>query len=233
MSSNSEILNTYEDLGIELQYDHLYKIIIIGDTSVGKTALLSKYLKGVFPTSPLSTVATEFATKIIQIKEGGYIKAQIWDTAGQERYKSITYHHYRKSAGGLIVYDITKRSSFDNISTWLKDLKDLADEKCIIALVGNKLDIVQNNEKKREVSKEEAKSFAYLNHLLFYETSALNDENIGDIFEEILQNIYNERRKVTSRTIDNSNNGNIQINVKDQKYCYFMDGENGDNKCNC
>jgi small GTP-binding protein len=82
--SNSEILNTYEDLGIELQYDHLYKIIIIGDTSVGKTALLSKYLKGVFPTSPLSTVATEFATKIIQIKEGGYIKAQIWDTAGQE-----------------------------------------------------------------------------------------------------------------------------------------------------
>ena len=110
--------------------------------------------------------------------------------------------------------------------------KDLADEKCIIALVGNKLDIVQNNEKKREVSKEEAKSFAYLNHLLFYETSALNDENIGDIFEEILQNIYNERRKVTSRTID-KNNANIQLNVKDQKYCYFMDDENGDNKCNC
>ena len=109
MSSNSEILNTYEDLGIELQYDHLYKIIIIGDTSVGKTALLSKYLKGVFPTSPLSTVATEFATKIIQIKEGGYIKAQIWDTAGQEKYKSITYPHYKKSVGGLIVYDITKR----------------------------------------------------------------------------------------------------------------------------
>ena len=111
-------------------------------------------------------------------------------------------------------------------------MKELADEKCIIALVGNKLDLVQNDEKRREVTKEEAKSFAYLNHLLFYETSALNDENIGDIFEEILQNIYNERRKVSSRTIDN-NNGNIQINVKDQKYCYFMDDENGENKCNC
>ena len=79
MSNNSDILNTYEDLGIELQYNHLYKIIIIGDTSVGKTALLSKYLKGVFQTSPLPTVATEFAKKIIQIKEGGYIKAQIWE----------------------------------------------------------------------------------------------------------------------------------------------------------
>ena len=108
MSISNEILNTYEGLKIETKYDHLYKIIIIGDTSVGKTALLSKYLKGVFPTSPLSTVATEFATKIIQIKEGGYIKAQIWDTAGEEKYKSITYHHYKKSVGGLIVYDILK-----------------------------------------------------------------------------------------------------------------------------
>ena len=222
-------------IDIEARYNQIYKIILIGDTNVGKTSIIAKYLTGTFPqpNNTIPTIAAEFATKIIQIKEGGYIKAQIWDTAGQERYKSITYHHYRKSAGGLIVYDITKRSSFDNISTWLKDLKELADEKCIIALVGNKLDIVQNNEKKREVSKEEAKSFAYLNHLLFYETSALNDENIGDIFEEILQNIYNERRKVSRRTIDNNNNANIQLNVKDQKYCYFFEGENGENKCNC
>ena len=191
-------------IDIEARYNQIYKIILIGDASVGKTSIIAKYLTGTFPqpNNTIPTIAAEFATKIIQIKEGGYIKAQIWDTAGQERYKSITYHHYRKSAGGLIVYDITKRSTFDNISTWLKDLKELADEKCIIALVGNKLDIVQN------------------------------DENIGDIFEEILQNIYNERRKVSSRTIDN-NNGNIQINVKEQKYCYFMDDENGENKCNC
>ena len=107
-------------------------------------------------------------------------------------------------------------------------------KKCIIDLVGNKLDIVQSNEKKREVSKEEAKSFAYLNRLLFYETSALNDENIGDIFEEILQNIYNERRKVSNRNIKNNyKNGNIQLNVKDEKYCYFLDGDNGEDKCNC
>ena len=85
MNTDEIVANNFtdENIGYEIRYDHLYKIIIIGDTSVGKTAFLSKNLKGVFPTSPLSTVATEFATKVIQIKEVGYIKAQIWDTAGE------------------------------------------------------------------------------------------------------------------------------------------------------
>ena len=196
MSNNSGILNTYENMEIEIKYDHLYKIIIIGDTSVGKTALLSKYLKGIFPTSPLSTVATEFATKIIQIKEGGYIKAQIWDTAGEEKYKSITYHHYRKSVGGLIVYDITKRSSFDNVKNWYENLINLGEKGCVIALVGNKLDLIEKNERRREVSKAEAQAYALDNRLLFFETSAYNGNNISDIFEELLQAIYTERRKI-------------------------------------
>ena len=220
-----------EELGLEKRYNQLYKIILIGDTNVGKTSIISKYLTGVFqPNNTIPTIACEFATKIIQIKEGGYIKAQIWDTAGQERYKSITYHHYRKSAGGIIVYDITKRSSFDNIPTWLSDLRNLTDKECVIALIGNKLDIVQNDEKKREVPKEEAKSFAYLNHLLFYETSAYNDENINDIFEDILQNIYNERRKIY-RTHENDKK-NIKLSIKDQKCCNFM-GKEEENQCNC
>ena len=196
MTDKSNILNTDEDLGIEIRYDHLYKIVIIGDSGVGKTALLSKYLKGVFPTSPLSTIATEFATKIIQIKEGGYIKAQIWDTAGQEKYKSITFHHYRKSVGGLILYDITKKSSFDNVINWLTDLKSLGEKGCIIALVGNKLDLVEKNEKRREVTKKEAQKFADENNMLFFETSAYNGTNISDVFEELLQTIYTERRKI-------------------------------------
>ena len=218
MSSNSEILNTYEDLGIELQYDHLYKIIIIGDTSVGKTALLSKYLKGVFPASPLATVATEFATKIIQIKEGGYIKARIWDTAGEEKYKSITYHHYKKSVGGLIVYDITKRSSFDNVKNWYKDLITLGEKGCIIALVGNKLDLVEKNGRKREVSRNEAQAYAEENHMLFFETSAYNGNNINDIFEELIQTIYTERRKIPElKERDQILESQNIINLKNQK----------------
>ena len=196
MTQNSQFLNTYEDLGIEIKYEHLYKIIIIGDTSVGKTALLSKYLKGIFQASPLPTVATEFATKIIQIKEGGYIKAQIWDTAGQEKYKSITYHHYKKSVGGLIVYDITKRSTFENVKNWYNDLITLGEKGCIIALVGNKLDLVERNERKREVEKYEAQAYAEDNHMLFFETSAYNGNNLNDIFEELLETNHTERRKI-------------------------------------
>ena len=217
MAQNTQVLTTFEDLGIEIKYDHLYKIIIIGDTSVGKTALLSKYLKGVFPTSPLATVATEFATKIIQIKEGGYIKAQIWDTAGEEKYKSITYHHYKKSVGGLIVYDITKRSSFDNVKNWYDDLVTLGEKGCVIALVGNKLDLVERNERKREVDKSEAQAYADDNHMLFFETSAYNGNNINDIFEELLQTIYTERRKIPELKERDSllETGNI-ISLKNQ-----------------
>ena len=230
--SNSQILNTYEDLGIELQYDHLYKIIIIGDTSVGKTALLSKYLKGVFPTSPLSTVATEFATKIIQIKEGGYIKAQIWDTAGQEKYKSITYHHYKKSVGGLIVYDITKRSSYDNVKNWYNDLINLGEKGCIIALVGNKLDLIERNERKREVNKAEAQAYAEDNHMLFFETSAYNGNNINDIFEELLQTIYTERRKIPElKERDQMLESQNVINLKDKKMRNEKEASNEECEC--
>ena len=222
MTDKSNILNTEEDLGIEIRYDHLYKIVIIGDSGVGKTALLSKYLKGVFPTSPLSTIATEFATKIIQIKEGGYIKAQIWDTAGQEKYKSITYHHYRKSVGGLILYDITKKSSFDNVKSWLEDLQKLGEKGCIIALVGNKLDLVEKNEKRREVTKKEAQKFADDNHMLFFETSAYNGTNISDVFEELLQTIYTERRKIPElKERDNllQNQNLINLNKQNANHC--------------
>ena len=226
---SNEVLNTYEGLQIETKYDHLYKIIIIGDASVGKTALLSKYLKGVFPKSPLSTIATEFATKIIQIKEGGYIKAQIWDTAGEEKYKSITYHHYKKSVGGLIVYDITKKLTFENVKNWYNDLITKAEKGCIIALVGNKLDLVERNGSNREVLKEEAQAYAEDNHMLFYETSAYNGTNINDIFEDLMQTIYTERRKIPDfRERDNELDNNMSINLNKKNKKNFVKDE-----CEC
>ena len=226
---SNEVLNTYEGLQIETKYDHLYKIIIIGDASVGKTALLSNYLKGVFPKSPLSTIATEFATKIIQIKEGGYIKAQIWDTAGEEKYKSITYHHYKKSVGGLIVYDITKKLTFENVKNWYNDLITKAEKGCIIALVGNKLDLVERNGGNREVLKEEAQAYAEDNHMLFYETSAYNGTNINDIFEDLMQTIYTERRKIPDfRERDNELDNNMSINLNNQNEKNFVKDE-----CEC
>jgi Rab family protein len=213
MNTDEIVANNFtdENIGYEIRYDHLYKIIIIGDSGVGKTSLLSKYIKGVFPSSPLPTIAIEFATKIIQIKEGGFIKAQIWDTAGQEKYKSITSHHYRKAVGGLIVYDITKRTTFDNVLQWLSDLKNNADKGCICALVGNKIDLVEKNHRIREVSEDEGKLLAKKYEMLFYETSALNNQSVNDAFEDLLQKIYIERRKIT--IIEKDKNNNV-INLK-------------------
>ena len=172
---------------------------------MGKTSLLSKYVKGIFPPSPLPTIAIEFATKIIQIKEGGYIKAQIWDTAGQEKYKSITSHHYRKAVGGIIVYDVTKRNTFDNVLQWLSDLKNGGEKGCVVALVGNKVDLLERNNRKREVSYQEASELAKRNGMLFYETSALSSLKVNDAFEDLLQNIYTERRKITNLQRDKLN----------------------------
>ena len=162
---------------------------------VGKSSLMSQYIKKEFPESPLPTIAIEFATKIIKIKEGGYVKAQIWDTAGQEKYKSITSHHYRKAVGALLVYDVTRRITFDNCLKWYKELKVFTDQECVICIVGNKLDLIEGNPKRREVTYEEGKNFAKQNKTLFFETSAKKNDNVVECFEELLQQIYITRRK--------------------------------------
>ena len=219
--SKNEITKTEEDIDVEIHYDHLYKIVIIGDSGVGKTSLISKYVKGIFPPSPLPTIAIEFATKIIQIKEGGYIKAQIWDTAGQERYKSITSHHYKKAIGGLIVYDITRRTTYDHVYQWLCDLKENADKGVISTLIGNKKDLLERNNRKREVTYNEASDLAKKYNMLFYETSAFNNENVTDAFEDLLQRIYTERRKISNiqKNYGISLKTNIEKNDEKDSFC--------------
>ena len=188
---------------------------------VGKSSLLSKYVKGIFPASPIPTIAIEFATKIVQIKEGGYIKAQIWDTAGQEKYKAITSHHYRKAVGALVVYDVTKRSTFDDVMKWYSDLRNIAERECIIALVGNKVDLLDRNNRRREVSYEEGKKLAETNNMLFYEASALTSVKVNDCFEDLLQEIYNERRKV----------GNLRASSNSHTLELHPNEDGNDSKC--
>ena len=153
---------------------------------VGKSSLMSQYIKKEFPESPLPTIAIEFATKIIKIKEGGYVKAQIWDTAGQEKYKSITSHHYRKAVGALLVYDVTRRITFENCIKWYKELKVFTDQECVICIVGNKLDLIEGNPKRREVTVEEGKNFARQNKTLFFEIRSKKNNNVVECFEELL-----------------------------------------------
>eukprot|EP01036_Dinobryon_divergens_P032180 gene32180-41720_t len=108
------------------EYDYLFKVVLIGDSGVGKSNLLSRFTRNEFNLESKSTIGVEFATKSIQV-DSKIVKAQIWDTAGQERYRAITSAYYRGAVGALLVYDISKRSTFENVERWLKELRDHAE----------------------------------------------------------------------------------------------------------
>eukprot|EP01033_Poteriospumella_lacustris_P013182 gene13181-9445_t len=166
-------------------YDYLFKVVLIGDSGVGKSNLLSRFTRDEFNLESKSTIGVEFATKSIQV-DGKTIKAQIWDTAGQERYRAITSAYYRGAVGALLVYDISKQSTFENVDRWLKELKDHAESNIVIMLVGNKSDLRH----KRAVSTEDAMAFAERNNLAFIETSALDSTGVNEAFRQILTEIY-------------------------------------------
>lgn len=168
-----------------IDYEYLYKIVLIGDSGVGKSNLLSRFTRDEFNLELRSTIGVEFATRTLEI-DGKRVKAQIWDTAGQERYRAITSAYYRGAVGALIVYDISKSESYESISRWLKELKEHADLNIIIELVGNKLDL----DHLRAIPTDEAKNFANENGLLFTETSALSADNVDLSFHQLLKNIY-------------------------------------------
>jgi small GTP-binding protein len=134
----------------EDDYDLIFKVVLIGDSGVGKSNILTRYLKDEFSLNTKTTVGVEFGTKQIAVDDIK-IKAQIWDTAGQERYRSITNAYYKGSKGALLVYDITKRNTFENVDRWLEEFKKNCDPDISIILIGNKFDL----ENDREVTVEE------------------------------------------------------------------------------
>lgn len=170
---------------VDHEYDYLFKIVLIGDSGVGKSNILSRFTRNEFCLESKSTIGVEFATRTLQV-EGKTVKAQIWDTAGQERYRAITSAYYRGAVGALLVYDITKRQTFDNVQRWLRELRDHADSNIVIMMVGNKSDLNHL----RAVSEEDGKSLAEKEGLSFLETSALEATNIEKAFQTILTEIY-------------------------------------------
>ncbi|KAJ2789236.1 Rab GTPase ypt31, partial [Coemansia linderi] len=183
------------------EYDFLFKIVLIGDSGVGKSNLLSRFTRNEFNLESKSTIGVEFATRSIQV-DSKTIKAQIWDTAGQERYRAITSAYYRGAVGALLVYDIAKHPTYENVTRWLKELRDHADSNIIIMLVGNKSDLRHL----RAVPTDEAKQFASENGLFFIETSALDSSNVEQSFQQILTEIY---LLVSNKAIESSQD-NVQ-----------------------
>ncbi|KAL6616071.1 hypothetical protein ACP70R_038341 [Stipagrostis hirtigluma subsp. patula] len=196
----------------EDDYDYLFKLVLIGDSGVGKSNLLSRFTKNEFCLESKSTIGVEFATRSLQV-DGRVVKAQIWDTAGQERYRAITSAYYRGAVGALLVYDVTRRPTFENVERWLKELRDHTDPSIIIMLIGNKSDLRHLV----AVSTEDGKEFAEAESLYFMETSALDATNVGNAFSEVLTRIY---QIVSRKTVEAAEDGTAapskgeMINVK-------------------
>ena len=167
------------------EYEMMVKVILIGDSGVGKTNIMSKFLKDQFMEESKATIGVEFGSKLFN-HEGHKIKAQIWDTAGQEKYKAITGAYYKGSKGALVVYDITQKKSFENIEKWVNDLKAAGDPKITIILIGNKNDLDDKRQVSKDQGEEKARSFG----CAFLETSAYSGDNIDKAFNLMVKEIY-------------------------------------------
>ncbi|RWR84700.1 Small GTPase superfamily [Cinnamomum micranthum f. kanehirae] len=188
---------------LDEDYDYLFKVVLIGDSGVGKSNILSRFTRNEFCLESKSTIGVEFATRTLQV-EGKTIKAQIWDTAGQERYRAITSAYYRGALGALLVYDVTKPTTFENVSRWLKELRDHADSNIVIMLIGNKTDLKHL----RAVATEDAQGFAEREGLSFIETSALEAVNVEKAFQTILGEVY---RIISKKTLSSEESATTSI----------------------
>ncbi|XP_032700903.1 ras-related protein Rab-25 [Lontra canadensis] len=182
----------------EEDYNFVFKVVLIGESGVGKTNLLSRFTRNQFRQDSRTTIGVEFSTRTVMLGTAA-IKAQIWDTAGLERYRAITSAYYRGAAGALLVFDITKHQTYAAAERWLKELYDHAEATIAVMLVGNKSDLQQA----REVPTEEARVFAENNGLLFLETSALDSTNVELAFQTVLKEIFtkvSKQRQSSSQT---------------------------------
>ena len=172
---------------LDSDFEFPLKVIVIGDTCVGKTNFIFRFVENRFSLNYVSTVGFDYRSKIITLpKSKKKVKLQIWDTAGQERYNAVNKNLFQKVQGVIIMYDITNRASFENINKWLYLLSQNVSDKAKI-LVGSKLDL---SEEKRIVTEEEGQNLADKNIMPFYETSSKTGENVEKIFFTLAENIY-------------------------------------------
>lgn len=203
---------------MDSKVDYIFKVVLIGDTAVGKSQLLKRFSHKEFSLESRATIGVEFQTRTV-VLDGKTIKTQIWDTAGQERYRAVTSAYYRSAVGALLVYDITKGESFNHVPRWLEELKIHADTNIVVMLVGNKCDL--NN--LRAIPMEDAKAYAQKEGLFFLETSALDATNVENAFLTVLSEIYKTMSKkamVAKEEYDNglsaSSFSGVSLSIKEE-----------------
>ena len=197
-----------------VNFDYLYKYIIIGDAYVGKSNLLLRYANSQFKPEYQITLGAEFGSKTEKIGDLTY-RIQIWDTAGQENFRSITRSYYKSSVCALVVYDISSRESFNSINTWIEACKNQATKTVIFILVGNKSDL----ENKRQINKEEGEEKAKSFELGFIETSACSGNNIDQAFDIMLKEVlkrYKVDNDINNEELEAGNGNNIELIKKNE-----------------
>ena len=190
----------------DIDYKLLFKIIIVGESCVGKSNIISRYLNGQFIQNIPSTLGAELSNKYLKIKDIS-AKLQIWDTAGQERYNSIISCYFKGAHGCFIVYDITNEQSFEKVEEWYQRVKENANKEVSLILVGNKCDL----ENKRVISRDKGEEKAKNLNCPFFETSALSEVNIKEIFNEMLNNIYEKNGNELIEEDDNDSERKTSI----------------------
>ena len=185
---------------IQPSNNYQFKIILLGESGVGKTSILSCYMEEKFKSDRPCTINADFKIKSLKIDESTLVKLTIWDTAGQERYKSLTKHYFKDAHGVILIYDVADRRSFEGLDTWLEEIKNnMLKEEISIILVGNKIDLPFRN-----VTKEEGETFAKKNDLLYLETSSKEGVNIEKVFEMITKDIISKRNLFDSYNLSPS-----------------------------
>ena len=179
--------------------DCVYKVLLLGDSTVGKTCFLLRYCDKTFQEAHLSTIGLDYRLKSMTLQSGKNIKLQVWDTAGQDRFRAITKNYYKGANGIILIYDVTNRQSYENVKNWITQIREEANPNVVIYLAGNKIDV---SEEEKVVKTEEGKKIAEEFNLPLYETSAKNGININRIFEELVEKVDEIYSKLELPKID-------------------------------
>ncbi len=167
------------------EVEFVFKILLLGDSEVGKSCFLMRYSDNVFVENYITTIGLDYKLKSVKLDSGKTIKVQLWDTAGQDKYRTIAKNYFKGSHGILLLYDITKQSSFNNIREWIQDIREEVSPKAIIFLIGNKIDLADQ----RKISKEKGIELAEEYKLPFFEASAKSGENVDEVFKALYKKI--------------------------------------------
>ncbi|KAL8708616.1 MAG: hypothetical protein Q9220_006552 [cf. Caloplaca sp. 1 TL-2023] len=205
-----------------------FKLVLLGESAVGKSSLVLRFVKDQFDDYRESTIGAAFLTQTISLDDSTTVKFEIWDTAGQERYKSLAPMYYRNANCAVVVYDITQASSLDKAKAWVKELQRQANENIIIALAGNKADLVASQPDKRAIQAADAEAYAREAGLLFFETSAKTAENVRDLFTAIARKLPLEQAGGRGMRVGGGVGGRSGVDLRPE-----APGTQGAGGCNC